>query len=391
MNDFNNIAETVNTSRVLQENNKIRRSKKEEAHRKGSWNSIFNKFSQEEKEKYLLLFLNKDNYTSQECEKFWDFFQGFVELQKNHSTDCDLSYLIFPHDQNNILQKIIHKSDLSFNFNYCIFNAEVYLSGIKIKQKINFEHTVFKKSVNFKYSTFYKDAIFSDIYFKENTYFSASAFIYMVDFQNSKCEKIFDFSDVAFSLLNLDKSYFPHASYLRLSGWDKNTHEDIARERLASKHFQTKETARIIKAHFEKQNNITESNIYYPIEMEMYRDEIAYVDINSLLNFFLNKNYFVTTVSKYVSNFGTNWVKVLGWIILFSITILIIHDGFPSNKETLLNMPNRAMELINPLNVFKKDYNLYDGHEFLAMIVRIITVYLFWQFTMAFRQNTRRK
>jgi len=49
------------------------------------------------------------------------------------------------------------------------------------------------------------------------------------------------------------------------------------------------------------------------------------------------------------------------------------------------------MELINPLNVFKKDYELYKGHEFWAMVVRIITVYLFYQFAIAFRQNTRRK
>lgn len=189
----------------------------------------------------------------------------------------------------------------------------------------------------------------------------------------------------------LDKSSFPHASYLRLAGWDKDIHEDIARERLTEKHIQSKETARIIKAHFDKQNNITESNIYYPIEMEKYRKEILYEDINPFMNFFLNKNYFVTTISKYVSNFGTDWIRVLLWIIIFSITILIFHDGFSSDIDTIQNIPNRAMELINPLNVFKKDYNLYQGHEFWAMIIRIITVYLFYQFAMAFRQNTRRK
>jgi len=357
--NFKDKAESVTTGRALRKENKLIRIKKEESYRRGNKNSILINLSEEDKEKYLFLFSNKDNYTSDEYENFWELFHDFVELQKSHSLDCDLSYLIFPHDQKNILKKIIHKSDMSFNFSYCIFDEPIDLSDIKIKQKINFEHVIFKKNVNFKYTTFYQSSIFSNIFFKEDAYFSASAFLDLIDFQNSECKGIFDFSDVAFHLLRLDKSHFSHSSYLRLDGWSDSKHEDIGREILSAKHFETKETARIIKAHFEKQNNIIESNIYYPIEMDKYRKEIAYEDINPFLNFFLNKNYFVTTISKYVSNFGTNWVRVLGWIVFFSLTILIFHDGFPLDKNSIMNIPNRAMELINPLNVFKKDYDLY--------------------------------
>jgi len=166
--------------------------------------------------------------------------------------------------------------------------------------------------------------------------------------------------------------------------------------------IENKETARVIKAFFEKQNDIIESNKYFVLEMDKYKEE-EFRKSKLFISKIKNPNLIVLSLSKYVSNYGTNWVRVLNWIIIFSLIVIIFHDFIPyifssitSQKikfdiNSLINIPNRAMELVNPLNVFKQDYNLYKGHEFWAMIVRIITVYLFYQFAMAFRQNTRRK
>ncbi|HIP28083.1 MAG TPA: hypothetical protein EYG82_02800 [Sulfurovum sp.] len=99
MNTVKDITENINTSRVLQDENKLRRIKKEEAHRKGNKNSIFSKLSEEHnKEKFLFLFTNKDNYTADEHEKFWSLFQEFYDLQRKNNSQYNFSNIIFPED-----------------------------------------------------------------------------------------------------------------------------------------------------------------------------------------------------------------------------------------------------------------------------------------------------
>jgi len=221
------------------------------------------------------------------------------------------------------------------DFSYCIFFG-----------KANFRNATFENEVKFNYAIFKDTAEFSEVTFEADTFFNNCTFQKFISFENSECSNIFDFSDVAFNSLLLDKSNFPYASYLRLDGWNKDAYEDIAREHLSAKHFKTKETARIIKAHFEKQNNIIESNIYYPIEMDKYREELADYS-NPFMAFFTDQNYFVTTLSKYISNYGTSWFRAGIVIIFFSFLMSFIfsfiyfcHDGgiSNSNSEVSLNV-----------------------------------------------------
>lgn len=324
MDSFKDPAETVTTGRELRKQNKLIKIKKEESHRRGNRNSIFRELNEEDKEKYLFLFATKDNYTSNEYKEFWSLFPEFAKLQTEKDKTYDFSFIIFPKDSENILKE----GDLynyEVNFSNCIFNSTLDFSDVKFLKPINFTQSTFKENVDFSYCTFKDKANFSKVIFESDTYFAYCAFFDVINFENSECKGIFDFSDVAFSSLLLDKSSFPHASYLRLDGWNENTHEDIARERLSAKHFQTKETARIIKAHFEKQNNITESNVYYPIEMDKYREELAN-HTNPFMAFFTNQNYFVTTLSKYISNYGTSWFRAGIVIMLFSFLASLIYS-----------------------------------------------------------------
>jgi len=55
---------------------------------------------------------------------------------------------------------------------------------------------------------------------------------------------------------------------------------------------------------------------------------------------------------------------------------------------TFVGAIDEIVRLINPV---KQDDKLLQGHEIFATILRIISLYLFWQFAMSFRQNTRRK
>jgi len=349
---------------------------------------------------YDILFTSKENWKkgSSETISFNKLLTKIINAQ--FSTHKDLSYIQFPYfifqDLNigsQIDITISFKSAKFYdhaNFQDLIFLRDINFQEAKFYGDVNFTESTFKESVNFSYASFKSNTDFSEVSFHGDTSFSYANFQKNITFENTECKGIFDFSDVSFESILLDKSSFTNASYLRLYGWNSKIHEDIAGERLSSKHFQTKESARIIKAYFEKENNIIESNIYYPIEMDKYREEISKYS-NPFIAFIKDQDYLVTTLSKYVSNYNTSWLRVFFWILFLSLITLFFHDGLPSDKTTLLNIPNRAIELINPLNIFKKDYNLYKGHEFWAMIVRVITIYLFYQFTMAFRQNTRRK
>lgn len=284
-----------------------------------------------------LLFVDKSDWDSEDkhfndAKSFWEIFSKIkdklstsnireeIKLSPRDSL-YNFTYIKFPDmDSSPIYEEYIypdyendgHDYEEDTDFSNCVFYG-----------KANFKGVTFSNEVKFSYTLFKGEADFSEITFEADTYFNHVTFQDTVSFENSESEGVFDFSDVAFSLLLLDKSHLPKASYLRLDGWNKDSYEDIARERLSAKHFQTKETARIIKAHFEKQNNIIESNIYYPIEMDKYRDELSYYS-NPFMAFFTNQNYFVATLSKYISNYGTSWFRAVIVIMIFSFLASLI-------------------------------------------------------------------
>ena len=288
-----------------------------------------------------LLFIDKSDWDSEnthfnEVKSFWGIFskvkntldkKSIREKIKISPQDSlyNFTYIKFPcMDSGAIYEEFIypeyendgHEYAKDTDFSHCIFYGKTNFRGVTFSDEVKFSHCIFKQ-----------EADFSEVTFEADAYFNYSTFQHNVTFENSEGEGIFDFSDVAFSSLLLDKSSFPHASYLRLGGCSKELPEDFASEHLTAKHFQTKETARIIKAHFEKQNNITESNIYYPIEMDKYREELCQ-DSSSFLTCFINQNYFVTTLSKYISNYGTSWFRAAIVLMIFSFLVSLIYSFF---------------------------------------------------------------
>ena len=215
---------------------------------------------------------------------------------------------------------------------------------------------------------------------------------------------------------------------------------------LNKNHFLNKESARLIKTYFEKQNNITEANKYFQIEQELYIDELHRTETNpnripTLITLYLNK---------WVSNFGTDWIRPLLflftlsylfmrfyidldiylptkdehikhftqvsdiqyiWTMLVAWGLIYLSTFFKSQKlifwiliivgsitsiaalgmyDNVLAMQNYIIQLTNPINAFK-NMNLYDGIEIYGAFVRIVVVTIIYQFIVAFRQNTRRK
>jgi len=263
----------------------------------------------------------------------------------------------------------------SLDFSHSSFQGEVSFIGINCATTSSFDSVIFYRKVDFSQSKFDDNVSFENTQF-ESAYFFNTEFNKIISFKNAISDKIISFEHMSCGTLDMTNSNFAIVNFLDIKGIGFDTFKKI--------HLGNKETARIIKSHLEKQHNIIEANKFFVFEQEKYYDELSW--------FKSPGNKFVVGLNKIVSNHQTNWLQVLLWIILFSLFVLVVHDGMPPlAKEAIYKIPNRAIELINPLNIFKKDYDLYKNHEFLAMFIRVIVIYLFWQFTVSFRQNTRRK
>ena len=371
--------------------------------------------------------------------------------------DCNFSNVKFKSFAD-FHSSIFHSST---NFSFSNFRDEAQFGDSVFKKSTDFSYSTFKATCDFNKSTFHNDILFtnchfhdetifrsvtvkgiscfSEIYFDEDTYFTESIFKDKISFINSTSEKTFDFSDVTFNSLLLDKLDLKKASYLGLRGWD---HSKLKKVKVSARYFQTKETARIIKAHFESQNNITESNKYFQIEQQLYLDELKNKESIEPTKHITK---FVLYLNKFVSNFGTDWIRPLFvmfsfgflasffYILCSNTSTLFIFEKHPiPNKDilfwtaggfavstimyltyyykrwglltlTILGyimlmifsqdlrlITNDISKLINPLNIFKgKDY--FEDIAPYGMMVKLIMATLIYQFIMAFRQNTRRK
>ncbi len=353
------------------------------------------------KDEYQKLFEDKSEYGEEQDAIFYDVLQKVIKLQKDR-TSLNLEVIRFPafdlHDYPFPNDKPISFAHAFFakksHFEDMVFGSDVDFEGATFKGKAYFYDATFKKRVNFTSATFMEKAYFRRVKFLDEASFLSTAFLEKADFRDTifadkalfrgaVCKDLIQFSGASITSLDLETSRFDDASYLHLHGLDPQTHKPIL---LSSKNFPNKESARHIKAHFEKQNNITESNKYFVIEQSLYLDELISEDWWSHKG-----KIFTVALHKLISNSGTSWIKVLFWLILFALLVLVIHDGIPTDKESILDIPNRAVSLINPMNIFKRGQNMYEGHDFWGTLVRVISMYLIYQFMMAFRQDTRRK
>ena len=255
------------------------------------------------------------------------------------------------------------------------------------------------------------------------------------NFSGVKFEKLADFSECCFYKINFINIKLNDANFLHLSSL-LNGHKDL----LDKDNFENRESIRLIKAHFEKQNNIRESNKYFTIEQEKYLEDL---DLNNSLEPNKNHTRFVLYLNKYISYFSTDWIRPLLVIFIFGFIASFFYNLIPLPEKTnivlfsnnsnilwwstggflfsilfyiiylskewwlfimlilvyiilLISIPetrsltNDISKLINPLNIFKsKDY--FEHIAPYGMFVKLIMVTLIYQFIVAFRQNTRRK
>lgn len=331
-------------------------------------------------------------------------------------------------------------------FGFATFHKEAYFGRADFKNEVIFGEVTFLSLADFQEATFGGTTDFSKTTFSDTADFNKTTFSDTADFSQTTFAKLFSLDSTKITKLDLKNSRFDNANLLGISAYNENN--PIQGKVLTKTNFANRETARFIKAHFDKQNNITESNKYFALEQEYYLDELK--DKNST-----EPNKFQTIITlylnKYVSHFGTDWLRSLlillmtgylvmmgymgfdsiGWlendkdnsikhfaIDVYSSYALLIVTGwgfiyvFTHTKEKCMayagiflivwvffiaycynldikGFSNYIVQLTNPIGAFK-DIELYKGIELYAAIVRITIAIIIYQLIVAFRNNTRR-
>lgn len=301
------------------------------------------------KKEYKILFIDKYNDNkNKEIDEFNNVLKKFIQLQKSKD-EIDLSFVCFQDyydftDKSSSFNKILETLNIlnyyknnegkicsninkAFNFANASFYKRLEFIRVVFKEKINFEGAYFYGDINFEQSVFQDEVIFEGIHCKKEVIFVSSSFekkasFYRakfyeycsfkdaifhneVDFENAISKDLFFFHNVKLGKISLIGSHLENANFLRLKDKDNKV--------LGKNNFLDKDSVRLIKSQYEKENNTTEVNWSFPLEQEFYLDllskEKSYYPNNSI-------NKFSLLIHKYVSNYGTNWVRVL--IILFA-------------------------------------------------------------------------
>ncbi|MFA6739987.1 MAG: hypothetical protein WCR78_00735 [Arcobacteraceae bacterium] len=349
---------------------------------------------------------------------FWNKFNNFIKKStQDESLKCNFNDVVFPAMGYREYPKVAIFKLLSLK--NCIFLDEIDLSFFLDAKSLEIDNCTFTEDVEakevihkeqfmFQNNLVLKNIKFVNIEFKGTSSFMKNKFKKELTFQNMR------FDDYAlFNNSEIEDLFFRNTFFRKESNF-----LDIKLSKVGDR-----ETARIIKDSFEKQNNIIESNKFYALEMKEREDELS-----------PKKDFFEWIVFKthgLVSNHSQDWVLVLFWIIsLTFITsfIKIIDSNISQLTEKIvlsfivtsivffinINVSNTkkiyyiicslvyyilysAFTKDFALNIFSNTINPFSimtGKEELTfgiLLYKITIAYLIYQLIVSIRQNTRRK
>lgn len=262
--------------------------------------------------------------------------------------------------------EIKNRSINNFNFK----NSNV--SGIFDVFESEFHKAYFFKSI-FKDFAAFEKVKFSNGLEVNKTVFEYTTFKDFSNFRNTKFPSGLDFSTANLkqepNFLNTD---------INLNGTDR-------------------ETLRIVKNSFEKNNNKIEANRFFTYEMREYRNETRWIR-NPFRRLVLDANYVI-------SGFGNNYIWPI--IILFASVALYVHLLIHQNEwvvktldlmsfigddravfwfDTVTYYANEGSKVIIPFN---KLLEAKQGFEFISLLFFIWFGVLIWQTVVAVKRNTQ--
>ena len=311
------------------------------------------------------------------------------------------------------------------------FEQKVKIQKCTINGKSNFYNTKFKELADF-YRTTFNEVIFERTDFEDIAVFSEAEFSCDVNFKYTKFLGKSIFRDTVIKgKLNLRDTIFDDdATFLDITSEKRKRHDNNEFYGEAKViQVANRETARIIKNFYDKSNNIIEANKFYALEMEERKKEL---DAKS--NFF---EWIVFYFHRLSSNHSQSWSLSLFWIGLLGIfyTLEIHNIPFMTFFITLITIDAMIEYFFKKYTSFMKLYNklppfvivLYTSYLFIInvgqvpylmsmeflddiaknififskfdaedmtfwfLLYKITLSYLYYQFIISVRQNTRRK
>ncbi|MEA1956680.1 MAG: hypothetical protein U9N02_09355 [Campylobacterota bacterium] len=215
------------------------------------------------------------------------------------------------------LNRCLNESNkLNLYFENCHFLGKIDFHHIFKAKDINFDNCDFYEDLEFKKNTFdnlfvfedcrvHKKAEFRNITFKDTTSFIKSTFFSDLNLIHTKFESLALFNGMKIDRLRIDNTFFKdEANFLNMKNKDD--------KELESKNIANKETARIIKHSFEKQDNIIKANKFYALEMQKQEEELKWniSDFGEKIIFKAHKLF---------SNHSQDWFLALLWIVFITL------------------------------------------------------------------------
>lgn len=352
-------------------------------------------------------------------ELFWNIFKQKITEDKVQNFDN----IIFPTNAEFEIKEFENKI---LKFNHCKFIDIFYFYFLNNVQRVEFDNCTFYKSVEFEYIVFKEDFLFQNcnIHKDAELLFKDINFNGVVSFIKTKVKSKFTFTQVRFNSIALFNNSEIEDLFFQNTFFRKESNFlDIKLSKVGSR-----ETARIIKDSFEKQNNIIEANKFYALEMKAREDELER-DIREGKNFF---EWLVFKIHGLASNHSQDWLLPIFWIlnitfslfiteksieifdfnliafiplismIILGITIAIIN--YHTRRTILLfilsfinfgifkiiskkHSLDCVSDKINPFSIMTELSKL----DFSTMIYKITIAYLIYQLIISIRQNMRRK
>ncbi len=242
-----------------------------------------------------------------------------------------------------------------------VFKSYLLIAGCTEIKTLNISESTFEDIADFRASTFQTIDAHLTV-FKKMAIFIKTTFTEDVEFKLSIFEEITMFRDSIFEKnLNLRDAIFNKSALFIGIVAQVN-----------------RETARIIKDTFEKQNNIIEANRFYAIEMRERKKE---------LNIYKNPIQFIVFYAHWISsNHSQNWFFALLWIL--TLAILGNENSFCNSIACFYFSDNKLDLMANSF----KDMLKFNGTNITMylLIIKLFMGYMIYQFIISIRQNTRR-
>jgi hypothetical protein len=395
---------------------------------KDDWYKRFDEKSDHYKiHKVLSPLKNNDwSLSNDKIDFFWNEFNNFIKKStEDESLKCNFNDVVFPAMGYGEYPKVaIFKLKLlslkncifldCIDLNFFLGANSLEINNCTFNEDVKAKEVIFKGQFLFQNNTVLKNIEFVNIEFKGSCTFMKSKFKNKLIFENIR------FNDYA--LFNSDKTEIMYLLFINTFFRKESNFLNMKLSKVGDR-----ETARIIKDSFEKQNNIIEANKFYALEMKEREKELER-DSKEGKNFF---EWLVFKIHGLSSNHSQDWVLSLFWILSFSFgysfmscvnklldtkleyiltdtfiylfviytSILIINYKkmnkffltglfyifyvYLSKDFTLQTFSNN----LNPFSIMTE----FSELNFSTMIYKITIAYLIYQLIISIRQNTRRK